>query len=1040
MAMQSQVGFGRGSGAPFGQHLVDVAEAQANPAFGTSLDLQPGQLRAERAASTELQRNAALFEREGRMEEFQRFVERDGSSFFGLETPADINAKAQNEVLPAVFDMINIGNYTTVGFLDELVRTGDVWEAFKQAGLEFTAALPGIEEWATSRGAKKRGYVDTDLPAMLFGEPTNDNGWRNTAVGLAMDMLLDPINLIPGGAILKGVTMGARAGRATRAGGVVADALRPVQDLFGTKFIADYQLKQLGEAGQAFIELEDAGIRMKEFDEVHVVEAMERMFAHFSPQERALMGLTGDQPEVFRQVIDSFHQKGLMDADRKQMLETFLFDPEDGTYFKHVERLWKEGLERGFFDPGPGRDFYIHGTKPMLETSKRANRKIFEERGVVSPFTRAQRDRTMKLDDMASAQSRKTTSQLDRVTPSLRHEKSLTELAFETEYDLAAITTKRTLEQTRATATQKFVQSVLNDPRISQRVGMDKWKTVDGEKVPLWTDRKLWTEYKEELLETAPDGYSVFEWKRPKWDPATEAFTSQKEIAGAYLLPTAIVERLDRAEDLFTNSVEMSKFWQTLHKFTGWWKGLATLSPGFQSRNGVGVLAINHLNGVGTSSPFPWKQGPAGFKGTPLLARHAQAMKLQVLGQSTPGGKLPRFIDGIADKMGIESWGSIKLNIKHPDTGKVMTDAELLEEANKWGVSQMATKIENSPQGFEAQLLGSFETELTEQAVQAGAVQGAKLEGGTRELLGDVASDLIEQAGSKGTFADNLKDNLRRGYGGTMRWNRDFGMMIENNGRLALWLDRVDKGASFAEARIATSMAHYDYRKLTDFEKKYMRGMLPFYAWMRFNTPRMFVSMLENPAAMSKIPKLDQALTSMADFKLSEAETPDYFSEIVAAQTPFFTSDKPIFATPDLPMMDMAKLNFTDIVSSMTPFAKLAIEQVPDRGTNLFLGGPLERYAGEESEELTGLPKRLQHAIETLLPPVGTFVTRPTRAYNRGGAEGFGLYAASQIGGVRLRAVDVPRALRGNKFRLSRLSREFKKRLKQEEERRGGNT
>tara|TARA_R110000744_G_scaffold16682_3_gene45750 strand:+ start:4448 stop:7561 length:3114 start_codon:yes stop_codon:yes gene_type:complete len=1007
--------------------------------FGTTLDLTRNQKRAERATVTELKRNTRLFQQSGRMEEFEQFANRDGDAPLGIDTLGNLNARAEKDVLPAVFDMLSIGNYTTVGFLDELVETGDVWEAFKQAGVEFAAALPGIEEWAVERGAKKRGFVDTDLPAMLFGDESNDNGWANTAVGMALDMILDPINLIPGGALLKGATAAGRAAKGTSIGTSVAKS--KLVDSFGTRFIADYQLKQLGVEGRAFMELEDKAVRMRELGEIHVVESMERMFAHYSPQERALMGLAGDQKERFHRVLDDWHLKGKIDDDRYNQISDFMFGGEGkGTYFEHSERLWKQGQRMGFFDPGPGRDFYIHGTRPILNTSKKANKRVFEERGIESAFD----DRAALKggsNKMTFAQSRKSVDQIDRVTPKTRNG---VEMAFDTEFDLAAITTKRTLEQTRATATQKFIRSVLSDGNISTRVGMDKKLVKEGVDVPIWTDRKEWKAYKDELLEDAAPGHEIYEWKRPAWgelkDDAGEltgefGFTGGDEIAGAFMMPTAIVERLNKADELFGSGQKMSEFWQGVHKWTSAWKGLATFSPGFHSRNMLGVLANNHLAGVGVGSPLKFKRGAdEAFKATPLLMRHAQAMKLQLMESGRPGGKMPKAAEGFLRAVGLNSWDQVPMpKVRHPDTGKLMTDDDLLRESRRWGVSQMATKIENSPEGFEAALMRSFETGL-DAKIDDSAVRGAAVSGDAREALGNVGADILERTG---TFGDTMWEKVKRGYKGTMEANRDIGMISENNGRMALWLDRVDKGATFAEARIATSMTHYDYRKLTDFEKKYMRALMPFYAWQRFNTPKMFSAMLENPAKMASIPKLEGALSSMSDQKLSDVETPDYFSEIVAAQTPFFASDQPIFATPDLPMLDMGKLNRADLASSMNPFIKLAVEEVPAGGTNLFTGGPLERFSGE-SDEVSGLSRRLQHAIESILPPVGTFITRPARASARGGAEGLGLYAASQLGGVKLRAVDVPRTLRGNKFRLSRLSREFKKRLQQEEE--GGNT
>ena len=113
---------------------VMSGDTEALSQFGTSLELTPGQHQASRATSTELRRNVQLFQDSGRLAEFEEFVNRDGQNPLGIDTLGDLNARAEKDILPAVFDMLSIGNYTTVGFLDEMVRTGDIWEAFKQAG------------------------------------------------------------------------------------------------------------------------------------------------------------------------------------------------------------------------------------------------------------------------------------------------------------------------------------------------------------------------------------------------------------------------------------------------------------------------------------------------------------------------------------------------------------------------------------------------------------------------------------------------------------------------------------------------------------------------------------------------------------------------------------------------------------------------------------------------------------------------------------------------------------------------------------------
>ena len=114
--------------------------------FATSLELTRQQRLAERRAGTELRRMRQSFAREGRLEEFEDFaVEEGAEASFGFEN-----------VLDPVFDLLQIGQFSTVGFVQESLRTGSAWEGFKQASIEFANALPGIE----LEEARRPSFID----------------------------------------------------------------------------------------------------------------------------------------------------------------------------------------------------------------------------------------------------------------------------------------------------------------------------------------------------------------------------------------------------------------------------------------------------------------------------------------------------------------------------------------------------------------------------------------------------------------------------------------------------------------------------------------------------------------------------------------------------------------------------------------------------------------------------------------------------------------------------------------------------------------
>jgi hypothetical protein len=85
---------------------------------------------------------------------------------------------------------------------------------------------------------------------------------------------------------------------------------------------------------------------------------------------------------------------------------------------------------------------------------------------------------------------------------------------------------------------------------------------------------------------------------------------------------------------------------------------------------------------------------------------------------------------------------------------------------------------------------------------------------------------------------------------------------IENQARLAFFINRMRKGddASTAAAKTATFL--FDYADLTNFESQVMRRLAPFYSWTRFNVPIQLQGMLDRPQQFAAIPKVTRAIAS----------------------------------------------------------------------------------------------------------------------------------------------------------------------------------
>jgi hypothetical protein len=1025
--------------------------------FGTSYDPERGQVSREKASRTLVRRLKKEFKRQGRFEEFEEFAKLGGDYPLGSETLAAVDQSMEKEVLPAVFDLLSIGSYPTTGGVDEYLRTGNAWEGFKQASIEFATALPGIE----LEGARKLSFSETDLPRIIFGEDYGTGRWSAPAIGFIMDVLLDPINLLGVGAVkggIMGIGRGVEAlspavGRAARRSATAIHQSKRAQKLRESFIHEDFRIanemeKSLGVegriAGEAYVELKDKTLEATTRMEVGLHDHFSRLFAHLAPRERALLGMIADQPQKLRQVVETMTERGtltLEKADEVIDMANYLH----GTGKRSIvtgkvnadglmTKLFKSGERNGLWDEVQFRDHHIHGMEPISPGSGRVSGKVQAERGIEpARATDEQIDQIITDGGIpSSARHRKTKNSIDRL-----------EAGYDTEFDIANIVYKQTLEQARWTQTQKFIKAVIRDKRISAKI-----KDLNEDKTNLWENASEWNLLKKNLEEAKP-GYSVLEIRKGKWDRRSKSFTDEDgDITAAYLMPTQMVESLGKQNQFFRDPGLMGEFWETAGKWTGVWRGYATLSTGFHLRNFHSLMFNNWLAGVGMEKGKMLRGGKLDkAQLTPLLMRHLQAFKLQMYGRGTSvanrgrstrraagGSILPDHVNQSLAKLGFKSLDEVSFpKIRwHKGTrkaGQVMTPDELIRVGRQQGVPQMGSKIDNHPQNFEKELLG-----------REGLLEKPFSDAERRAFGSEAAADIVERTGqpdligrAKDLAGKQMEDfgagAIRgvKGDAGFVTMNRAFGSAIENNGRWALFLDRLEKGSSAQDARRAISTWHYDYRKLTDFEKQYMRVLIPFYAWQRFNIPRMMNAVLDNPAKVSRLPKFLEAVNNTNLYRLQEEEEPDYFEHIVHAQLPFTRNGKPLYTTPDLPINDLGRLNYKDQLSSMNPFVKVLFEDVPTGGSNFFTGASLENYPGEVDSEL-GVSRRQMHVIGSLVPPAGR-LARSLKASDRGELAEF---LASEFTGLKIRAIDVRRTTRGAQYREEQIARQFKKKLTDE--------
>ena len=222
------------------------------------------------------------------------------------------------------------------------------------------------------------------------------------------------------------------------------------------------------------------------------------------------------------------------------------------------------------------------------------------------------------------------------------------------------------------------------------------------------------------------------------------------------------------------------------------------------------------------------------------------------------------------------------------------------------------------------------------------------------------------------------------GYGGRLygteslplRYGFKFGSMVENNARLAVFLNHVKKGKFatkeelFDHASMMTKKALFDYSDLSAFEQNVFKRLIPFYTWSRKNIPAQIEGILKNPQRYQKL------TTAREQIEYGEGRPSPDATDWYGKRVPIYLgkegeSDvwKMISLLNYAPIADLERLgNPKDLLFEMTtPFLKEPMEQLINYSS--YRHKEIQKYKGQ-TEDFLGIrmPKRLAHLAQLLIP------------------------------------------------------------------------
>lgn len=153
----------------------------------------------------------------------------------------------------------------------------------------------------------------------------------------------------------------------------------------------------------------------------------------------------------------------------------------------------------------------------------------------------------------------------------------------------------------------------------------------------------------------------------------------------------------------------------------------------------------------------------------------------------------------------------------------------------------------------------------------------------------------------------------RSGLGKVAYWarhpfsaSRAFGEHTDSLGRMANFLHHLDSGMSPAQAAERTRRALFDYGELTPAEQQIRRWVFPFYAWVRFSTPRMLERLLGAPGIFTGPTHIREAMVNLNE--VDEQNLPQWLRDNQAI--PLWVDDKGNlhYLSLNLPYTELSRL------------------------------------------------------------------------------------------------------------------------------------
>ncbi|HLO12803.1 MAG TPA: hypothetical protein VK190_11375 [Pseudoneobacillus sp.] len=161
----------------------------------------------------------------------------------------------------------------------------------------------------------------------------------------------------------------------------------------------------------------------------------------------------------------------------------------------------------------------------------------------------------------------------------------------------------------------------------------------------------------------------------------------------------------------------------------------------------------------------------------------------------------------------------------------------------------------------------------------------------------------------------------------------------------------------------AVKAAMFDYQDLTEFERKFMKRIMPFYTFSRKNVPFQFQQLLMNPVKYSNTAKVIQSMYQGNG--LDKQDVPPYLKDALGVPTGKNTILKTYLPMSDIGNFGSPMSALKQAVSMETPLAKLPVEIASNY--DFFKNQKIQDFKGQKTDQYLGLASpKVAHSLDEL--------------------------------------------------------------------------